>query len=246
VDVWINNAGTTMFAHLDEGDFADHRRVIETNLLAPMYAARLLIPVFRRQNAGTLINVGSVLSEVGQPFVPSYVISKFGLHGLSEAVRTEFAETPAVAVCTVLPYATDTPHFEDGANFTGRQARAMPPAQSPEVVAAAILDLAARPRRQRYVPRYMALGVLLHWMWPEFTERVLRRALQRFHLVGRQAATRGNLSEPVPRRGSVRGSRPPLIGVAGLAVWVAADLLRQGFHGMAARDRRWPVQQSTR
>lgn len=87
VDVWVNNAGTTYFARLDEGDMRAHRRVIETNLIGAMVAARCVLPVFRRQRSGTLINVGSVLSQVGQPFVPAYVVSKFGVRGLSEAVR---------------------------------------------------------------------------------------------------------------------------------------------------------------
>lgn len=89
IDVWVNNAGTTLFGRLHEGEFAAHRRVLETNLLGPMYAARLVMPVFRTQRHGTLINVGSVLSEVGQAFVPAYAISKFGLRGLSEALRSD-------------------------------------------------------------------------------------------------------------------------------------------------------------
>jgi hypothetical protein len=83
IDIWVNNAGTTLFARLDEGEFDAHRQVLETNLIGAIYAARLVIPVFRQQRTGTLINVGSVLSQVGQAFVPSYVISKFGLQGLT-------------------------------------------------------------------------------------------------------------------------------------------------------------------
>jgi NAD(P)-dependent dehydrogenase (short-subunit alcohol dehydrogenase family) len=44
IDVWVNNAGTTLFARLEEGEFAAHRRVLETNLIGPMYAARLVVP----------------------------------------------------------------------------------------------------------------------------------------------------------------------------------------------------------
>jgi NAD(P)-dependent dehydrogenase (short-subunit alcohol dehydrogenase family) len=156
IDVWVNNAGTTLFARLDEGEFEAHRQVLETNLIGAMYAARLVIPVFRRQGRGTLINVGSLLSQIGQAFVPSYVISKFGLQGLTETLRTEFADDEEIHVCTVLPYATDTPHFQDAGNQIGRRAHAMPFVQDPERVAAAIVDVVARPRRQRYVPRYVA------------------------------------------------------------------------------------------
>jgi short-subunit dehydrogenase len=231
IDIWVNNAGTTLFARLEQGEFDAHRQVLETNLIGAMYAARLVIPVFRRQGAGTIINVGSVLSQVGQAFVPSYVISKFGLQGLTEVLRTEFADDEAIHVCTVLPYATDTPHFEDGGNQTGRRAHAMPPVQDPERVAAAIVDVAARPRRQRYVPRYMALGVMVHWLAPNVTERLLLHALKKFHLVSAQPHTRGNLFGPTSAKGSVRGVRRPVIGRLAFAAWAAADLLRIG--------RRW-------
>jgi NAD(P)-dependent dehydrogenase (short-subunit alcohol dehydrogenase family) len=240
IDIWVNNAGTTLFARLEEGEFEAHRQVLETNLIGAMYAARLAIPVFRRQGTGTIINVGSVLSQVGQAFVPSYVISKFGLQGLTEALRTEFADDEQIHVCTVLPYATDTPHFEDGGNQIGRRAHAMPPTQDPEQVAAAIVDVAARPRRQRYVPRYIALGVMLHWLAPNVTERLLLHALQKFHLVSAQPHTRGNLFGPTSAKGSVRGVRGPVIGRWAFAAWAAVDLLRMGRAWLLPRKRRWP------
>jgi short-subunit dehydrogenase len=239
IDVWVNNAGTTYFARLDEGDLAAHRRVIDTNLIAPLIATRYVLPVFRLQRAGTLINLGSVLSQVGQTFVPSYVISKFGLKGLSEAVRADVADEPGIHVCTVLPYAVDTPHFEDAANATGKEARAMQPVQEPETVARAVVEVAARPRRQRYVPRYITAGLALHWAWPSATERLLHQALSTFHLVGRQPATEGNLYAPTKASGSVHGERRPVIGRTLFAVWVAGTVAGMGV-GWLRSTLAWP------
>ena len=245
IDVWINNAGTTFFARLDEGELASHRRVIDTNLIAAMVATRLVLPVFRRQKAGTFINIGSVLSQVGQTFVPAYVISKFGLRGLSEAVRADVADTPGIQVSTVLPYAVDTPHFQEAANATGKQARAMQPVQEPERVARAIVDTARRPRRQRYVPGYVVAGLALHWLWPRATERLLRHALSTFHLVGRQPATQGNLFSPALAAGAIHGQRRPVVGMTLFALWVARELVSmsaRGLYGTLA----WPRQRATR
>ena len=225
VDVWVNNAGTTMFALLDQGDFALHRRVIETNLLGATYAARVVLPVFRRQRAGTLINISSVLGEVGQTFVPSYLISKFGVRGLSEAVRADVADEPNIHVCTVLPFAVQTPHFESGGNLVGRQAHPMSPAISPERVAQAIVSVARRPRRQVHIPRYARLGVALHNLLPRTTERLLRHALMKFHFGAPQPVTEGNLFVPTSDDGPTRGDRRPLIGTAGLALWAAREFL---------------------
>jgi short-subunit dehydrogenase len=234
IDVWVNNAGVTLFARLDEGDLADHRRVIETNLFGAIHGARAVMPIFRRQQRGTLINVGSVLSKVGNPFVPSYVISKFGLHGLSEALRVEVAEHRDIHVCTLFSYVIDTPHFEAGANDTGCEARGMPPMQSPEKVARALVALIDRPRRQRFVPRVAELGLLIHRVAPRTTERLLLRALQRFHLRGTEPRTEGNLFRPGDEPGTVHGGRQPRIGMPALVVWSVRELLRmavQPWHG---------------
>ena len=246
VDVWINAAGATMFGRLDQGDFAAHRQVLEVNLIGPMYAARLLVPVFHRQRAGTLMNIGSVLSKIGQPFVPSYVISKFGIEGLSETMRYEFADIPEVNVCTLLPYAIDTPHFEEGANGTGRRAHAMPPVQDPEDVATAMLSMAAGRRRQRYVPHYAAIGVALHWLFPRTTERLIKHALSAFHLVARESPSDGSIYAPRKARGTIRGVRQPVIGTGALMVWILGDLLSLPFEALTHRNKQWPMTPPTR
>ncbi|HTV00269.1 MAG TPA: SDR family NAD(P)-dependent oxidoreductase [Luteitalea sp.] len=225
IDVWINNAGTTLFGRLEDGDFAAHRQVLDTNLLGPMYAARLVMPVLKRQGRGIVINVGSVLSQVGQAFVPAYAISKFGLRGLSEALRSDVADYPDIHICTVLAYAVSTPHFEEGANAMGRRPYAMPPVQTPEKVAAAIVDLVRRPRRQRYVPRYIPGGLAAHWLLPRSMERLLLHALERFHMVGTQAPTDGGLFAPLPGTGATHGTRTPRVGRLAFAAWAVADLM---------------------
>jgi NADP-dependent 3-hydroxy acid dehydrogenase YdfG len=226
IDVWINNAGVTLFAELDQGEFADHARVIETNVLGAMRCARAVLPVFKAQRRGVLINVGSVLAEVGQAFVPSYAISKFAIRGLSEVLRPGIAEYPEIHVCSLLPYTIDTPHFESGANVIGRHARALPPIQSPEKVARAMVELARRPRRELHVPRIAVLGVAAHAVFPRTCERLLHRALKRWHFDDApQLPTHGNLYQPAARA-SVHGHRRPQLNTIAFLGWTARELVR--------------------
>jgi NAD(P)-dependent dehydrogenase (short-subunit alcohol dehydrogenase family) len=252
IDVWINNAGVTLFAPIEIGPFAEHQRVIETNVFGPMLAARAVLPIFKRQRFGVMINVGSILSKIGQPFVPSYVISKFALRGLSEALRTELAEEPHVHVCTILPYAMNTPHFQSAANRVGRPARAMAPAQAPEHVAAAIVELAKHPHRERHVPRIAALGLALHWLIPNVTERLLLRTLRKWHFESAPIAQGdGNLFAPKqdessdPERGGAYGDRPPRVRAPALALWIAAQAALLSSQSALRRLRRlralWPI-----
>jgi hypothetical protein len=138
------------------------------------------------------------------------------------------ADLPRVHVCTVLPYAVDTPHFQEDANVVGRRAHAMQPVQPPERVARAIVHVAARPRRHRYVPRYVAVGLVLHWLWPRTGERLLRHALQTFHLVGAEPRTDGSLFATRGNAGTIHGSRRPIVGRLALLGWVLQDLGRMG------------------
>jgi NAD(P)-dependent dehydrogenase (short-subunit alcohol dehydrogenase family) len=226
IDAWINNAGVTYYSALEEGPMDPHRRVIEANLFGAMYGARAVVPIFRRQHRGVLINVGSVLSEVGQAFVPSYAISKFGVRGLSEALRVELADERDIHVCTVLPYAIDTPHFQVAANRIGQRPRALPPTQSPEKVARAIADLVERPRRMRHVPRSIVLGLVLHALFPRTVERLLLDALRRWHMSTQpEKRGAGNLYEP-GRDAKVHGDRGPMLGTTKFLAWCAQRLVR--------------------
>jgi NAD(P)-dependent dehydrogenase (short-subunit alcohol dehydrogenase family) len=243
IDVWINNAGVTLFAPLDQAPFELHQRVIETNLMGAMLGARAVIPVFRRQRAGVLINVGSVLSEVGHAFVPSYVISKFGIHGLSEALRVELADQPNIHVCTVFPYSIDTPHFEAAANDIRRKPFALPPMQPPERVARAIVRLAEKPRRTRRVPRSLIVGLALHALLPRASERLLLDALRRWHISDDpQRRTAGNLFAPPDEGARTHGERPPLLATSRFFAWAARRLVRIELEHalrLARRARGW-------
>jgi NAD(P)-dependent dehydrogenase (short-subunit alcohol dehydrogenase family) len=227
LDVWVNNAGVTLFALLEDAPLDDHRQVIETNLFGAMRCARAVAPIFRRQGYGVMINVGSILSRIGQPFVPSYVISKFAVRGLTEALRVEFADRPNVHFCSLLPYAVGTQHFETGANHIGRAPRPVPPMQTSSDVARALVDLAERPRRQRHVPRIAALGLALHELLPRTVERTLLHVLSTWHFRPELApATDGDLREPTRLPARSAGSSPPKGGSLQLFGWIMQRFVR--------------------
>jgi NAD(P)-dependent dehydrogenase (short-subunit alcohol dehydrogenase family) len=220
IDVWVNNAGVTLFGSLELDPIDEHRQVIETNLFGAIYGARAALPVFRRQSFGVLINVSSVLGKIGQPFVPSYVISKFALRGLTEALRAELANEPNIHVCSLLPYAVDTEHFESGANHIGLGAHAMPPMLSPEAVARALVKLAEHPVRERLVPRVAVVGLGLHALLPRAVERTIFDALSKWHFGNEiEAEGPGNLYAPLKRGGAVHGSRPARVSAARLLLF---------------------------
>ncbi len=240
IDVWINNAGVTLYGLLEQGPVEQHLRVIETNLYGAIYGARAVVPLFRQLHRGVLINIGSVLSGVGQAFVPSYVVSKFGVHGLSEALRVELADEPEIHVCTVFPYAINTQHFQVAANLLDRAPFALPPVQAPEKVARAIVDVVERPRRSRYVPRSIALGLMVHAVAPQLSERLLLAALRRWHLSELPQRTgTGNLFEPPREMARTHGDRPPLLRLPTMLGWMVVRAIQLQLGAAIHAVSRW-------
>lgn len=243
IDVWVNNAAVTYFAPLEEGDMAEHRAILDTNVIGYIHGARTALPVFKDQGRGVLINVSSVLGVVGHPYVQSYVISKFADRGLSEALRASLADYPDIHVSTILPFSIDTPHFLVADNILGKLPIPIPPLQSPEKVANAIVDITRRPRHQRYVPRYIQAGVLLKHLFPTITDRMLLHTLQRFHFAGPMKKQVGSALRPGKIRGTVHGEEGPAASMPRVLAFAARDAgLTTWRSGVRRMRRRWQPQ----
>lgn len=104
----INNAGTSAFHAFETQSAESIRKVLETNTLAPMLLTRELLPQLRRAPQAQIINIGSVFGSIGFPGFAAYCASKSGLHGFSQALRRELADT-GVKVRHFAPRATRTP-----------------------------------------------------------------------------------------------------------------------------------------
>lgn len=72
IDAWINNAAVMMVGKFEDCPAEAYRRVIETNLFGYINGARAVLPQFRLQGRGTLINVASLGGRVGVPYQSAY------------------------------------------------------------------------------------------------------------------------------------------------------------------------------
>lgn len=244
IDVWFNNAGVTLFGRVEDAPSDVWERVLRTNLFGCYYGARAVIPIFREQGTGTLINTASVVAYAAQPFTSAYGASKFAIRGLSDSLREELLDASDIHVCTVLPASIDTPLFQQAANYTGRSPKPMDPVYSAEDVASGVLSLVHRPRRELFVGSAGRLLALGHGMAPGTTEKIFARKVERDHFTDRPGAqSRGNLFEPMPEwanvsggwRGAGRGS-----GLGG-AVAVAAAVAIGVPLALYALNRRRPA-----
>jgi gluconate 5-dehydrogenase len=89
IDILVNNAGIIHRAPL--ADFAEEkwRNVLDVNLTAPFLLAQLVAPGMVRRGWGRIINISSILGQIGRATVPAYVSSKHGLVGLTKTLGIE-------------------------------------------------------------------------------------------------------------------------------------------------------------
>ena len=208
LDVWVNNAGVTLFSRLEEAPIEEYRRVFETNLFGYVYGARAALLCFREQGSGVLINNDSVVAKASQPYTSAYVTSKFAVRGFSECLREELILDGAkdIHVCTVMPASIDTPFFQHGANHTGRAPKALNPVYDAEKVAKAIIRCAERPKREVIVGNAGRLLALQHSLSLGLYENMAARQIDRDHFQDKPApSTSGNLFEPVQEGSEVSG-----------------------------------------
>ncbi|MEZ2299293.1 SDR family NAD(P)-dependent oxidoreductase [Variovorax sp. RCC_210] len=129
---------------------ADHSRVVNVNLNGVIHGSHTALGLFRRQGSGTLVNIGSVESEVPLAYQDSYAASKAGVLALGRALKEELrlAGLSGVQVATVMPWAADTPFFAHTGNYSGREP-GMVALDPPDKVVEAIVWVSVNPREVR-------------------------------------------------------------------------------------------------
>ncbi len=200
IDVWINNAGVGAFGRFEEVPSEVYRRVIETNLFGTTYGARTVLPYFRKQGHGVLINNASMIATASGPYYSAYAASKFGIRALGESLRAEVnvLDGANIHVCTIMPATIDTPFFHHAANYSGRAVRALPPVYPPEKVAHAMYSCVIRPQREVFVGNAGRMIGSLHGVAPALTEPMLAQQIDMGHFKPTSAPiTRGNLFDPM-------------------------------------------------
>jgi NAD(P)-dependent dehydrogenase (short-subunit alcohol dehydrogenase family) len=90
IDILVNCAGGVMkISAIETFSDAEWRDVLDTNLSGAFYAARAVVPVMKRQGAGTIINLGSRVGRVGVANIGPLCAAKFALAGLSQSMAQE-------------------------------------------------------------------------------------------------------------------------------------------------------------
>ncbi|WP_134768749.1 SDR family NAD(P)-dependent oxidoreductase [Nocardioides sp. 1609] len=148
LDAVVSCAGVVAYGRTESVPVAVFDAVLRTNLTGSVNVARHVVPVLRRQGAGALLLVGSVVGHLAVPSMSPYVLSKWGVRALARQLSVENRDRPGVAIGYVAPGGVDTPIYRQAANYAGYAGRPPPPVSSPERVARQVLARLDRPHRR--------------------------------------------------------------------------------------------------
>ncbi|HLN20651.1 MAG TPA: SDR family oxidoreductase [Bacteroidales bacterium] len=92
IDILVNNAGVHLKKPIHEVTDEDYRRVIDTNQTAMFSLTREVSAVMKEQCSGVILNISSMASQYGLPYVIAYTASKSAIEGMTRALAVELAQ----------------------------------------------------------------------------------------------------------------------------------------------------------
>jgi NAD(P)-dependent dehydrogenase (short-subunit alcohol dehydrogenase family) len=202
VDVWVNNAMSSVFAPFTSMTMEEFSRATEVTYLGFVHGTKAALDTMRPRNAGVIVQVGSALAYRGIPLQSAYCGAKHAIVGFTSSLRTELRhEGSGVRVTMVHMPALNTPQFEWVRSRLARKPQPVAPIYQPEVGARAVRFAAEHPGRRAY---FVGLSTSLTVTANKFVPGLLDRYLARTGYDSQQgdepdAAERpDNLFEPVP------------------------------------------------
>lgn len=208
IDIWINNAMTTVFSEFMDIKPDDYRRVTDVTYHGYVYgtqsAMRRMIP----QNEGTIVQVGSALAYRGIPLQSAYCGAKHATEGFTESIRSEILHNNYNIYITMVQMpAVNTPQFNWCKSNFKKKPQPVPPIYQPEVAARAVYFAAFNRRREYYVGFNNTVILIGNKFFPGIGDRYLASKGYdgQFTDENAEPGRKFNLYEPVPGDYAARG-----------------------------------------
>ena len=177
IDLWVNDAFSSVFARFVDIDMAEFRRTTEVSYLGYVHGTKAALTRMLPRDRGVIVQVGSALAYRGIPLQSAYCGAKHAIQGFNEALRVELLHDGRnVHVTMVQMPAVNTPQFSWVLSRLPRKAQPVPPIYQPEVAARAVLYAADHPKRREYwVGGSTAATLAANALAPGILDRYLAR-----------------------------------------------------------------------
>ncbi len=176
IDVWINNAMTTVFAFIDDIEPHEFERATRVTYLGAVWGTKVALERMLPRDRGTIVQVGSALAYRGIPLQAPYCGAKHAMKGFYESLRCELRyRGSGVYVTMVQLPGMNTPQFDHCLSKMPRHPMPVPPVYQPEVAARAVYWAAHHRRRELYVGISTVYSIIGNKLAPGLAERYLAK-----------------------------------------------------------------------
>jgi NAD(P)-dependent dehydrogenase (short-subunit alcohol dehydrogenase family) len=198
IDIWINNAMTTVFAFFQDIAPDEFERATKVTYLGTVWGTRAALARMAPRDRGTIVQVGSALAYRGIPLQSPYCGAKHAIKGFQESLRTELRNKGSNVHLTMVQLpGLNTPQFDHCRSKVPEHPMPVPPIYQPELAADAVHWAAHHRRRELYVGVPTAYTILGNKLAPWLAERYLARTAVK----GQQLS--GEPPEPGNREGNL-------------------------------------------
>lgn len=176
IDVWVNNAMTTIFGEFLDTDPDEFRRATEVTYLGSVWGTRAALKRMIERDRGAIVQVGSAMAYRSIPLQAPYCGAKHAQLGFFNSLRCELRHRKSnVHMGMVQLPGLNTPQFEHSEAKTDKHPQPVPPIYQPEVAARAVAWMAEHRRREIYVGTSTVYTILGNKIAPWLAERYLAR-----------------------------------------------------------------------
>ncbi|MDQ1856421.1 SDR family oxidoreductase [Chryseobacterium sp. WLY505] len=236
IDYWVNNAGVLAFGKFEEIPVDVSDQIVKTNLLGYMHSAHAVLPVFKKQKKGVLLNNISIGGWMPAPYGTAYTASKFGVRGMVETLQGEVSDFPDIHICALYPGFQKSSGIDHAANYSGIKLSTPPPAFDPRKLAASIVKTAKNPMEASYPDWSAVVFKNLYEMFPGIIRYAssagIRMLMKKAH---KDENTGGNVQNPSSGNMRIDGKtlfsipkKPLILAGAGLLGALAVGLIFSG------------------
>jgi len=201
VDVWVNNAMTTIFGRLSDVTPAEYKRATEVTYLGTVYGTMAVLKRMLPRDKGNIIQVGSALAYWSIPLQSAYCGAKHAIAGFTDSLRTELIHDKKNIHLTMVQLpAMNTPQFTWCRSKMPRQPQPVPPIFQPEVAAERIVWASHHRRREVFVGAPTVLAIEANKVAPGVADYYLGHTGFDSQQTGEEVPKDrpDNLFEPVP------------------------------------------------
>ncbi len=196
IDYWINNAGVMASGKFEEIPIEVSHQVVKTNLFGYLNCAHALLPIFKQQGHGVLVNNVSIGGYMPAPYSAVYSATKFGIKGMMECLQGELSADEHIHICNLYPQIQRSTGNMHSAKYSGLDFKVPPFAADPKDTAAQLLELALHPRKDKF-PDFSSWALkTMHSVFPKLLVNTASAGMRLMMKLKQGEPTSGNVLQP--------------------------------------------------